>query len=239
MAEELLLGGQRVLPAVLEARGYRFAHPDARRGAPFGADPRPVIRPSGAGTARCGEPPPPLEPVSSRADDPRIRCRRPTAGDGPDVDTRSVATRPRGGPDRDRCSCGEPRPGSAAGPAITPEQFEQRRPRLPGRQRRHGAPEESFVWGEGSDSVGLLPERTPDQDAGRPGRGPGLGPEGLRRRVRMDQRAAGLRRARPAPRLPADLRHAGRRLRHAVAGRLRHRARAWWRRPSSTTAPRR
>ena len=27
MAEELLLGGQRVLPAVLEARGYRFEHP--------------------------------------------------------------------------------------------------------------------------------------------------------------------------------------------------------------------
>ena len=42
MAEELILGGQRVLPEALESTGYTFAHPGARRGGPIGAGRRPL-----------------------------------------------------------------------------------------------------------------------------------------------------------------------------------------------------
>ncbi len=47
---------------------------------------------------------------------------------------------------------------------ITPEQFElDARAFLDGHAAKR--PQETFVWGQGSDSVGLFPERTPEQDA--------------------------------------------------------------------------
>jgi acyl-CoA dehydrogenase len=47
---------------------------------------------------------------------------------------------------------------------ITEEQFEvEARAFLDGHTQRR--PQETFVWGQGSDSVGLFPERTPEQDA--------------------------------------------------------------------------
>src|ERR1700722_2547489 len=47
---------------------------------------------------------------------------------------------------------------------ITIEQFEDdARSFLDGHAPKR--PQEAFVWGQGSDSVGLFPERTPEQDA--------------------------------------------------------------------------
>ena len=45
-------------------------------------------------------------------------------------------------------------------------------------------------WGEGSDQVSLLPERTLEEELAELDGGPGLGPEALRRRVQLDHRAA-------------------------------------------------
>ncbi len=46
---------------------------------------------------------------------------------------------------------------------VSPEQFEhEARQFLDGHAAKR--PPETFVWGEGSDRVGLFPERTPDQE---------------------------------------------------------------------------
>ena len=66
-------------------------------------------------------------------------------------------------------------------------------------------------WGEGSDQVSLLPERTLEEELAELDGGPGVGAEALRRRLRLDHRPGRVRRAGPHPRLPAALRrHRGR-----------------------------
>jgi len=52
------------------------------------------------------------------------------------------------------------------GPAaeITPERFETDARAFLDAHATRRTPEDDFVWGEGSDSVSLLPERTPEQD---------------------------------------------------------------------------
>ena len=45
------------------------------------------------------------------------------------------------------------------------------------------------AWGEGSDQVSLLPERTLEEEIAELTDGPGLGPEAVRRRLQLDQRA--------------------------------------------------
>ncbi len=73
--------------------------------------------------------------------------------------------------------------------------------------------------------MSLLPERTLEEELAELDRGPGLGPEALRRRVRLDRRSRGLRRAGTHPRPPAALRRHRSRLRHPAHDRLRHRPR--------------
>ena len=55
-----------------------------------------------------------------------------------------------------------------------------------------------FVWGKGSDRRQPLPREHARAGSDRARLGQGLGPEGVRRRVRLDQRPHRLRRARPA-----------------------------------------
>ncbi len=66
-------------------------------------------------------------------------------------------------------------PAGAAAAVPTTAQFEREaRAFLDANAERR--PEETFVWGQGSDDVSLLPERTPEQDARRPRRRHGPGP---------------------------------------------------------------
>ncbi len=68
------------------------------------------------------------------------------------------------------------RGGGATTETIDPDRFEhEARAFLDAHAPRR--PPERFVWGEGSDKVGLLPERTPEQERGRPRRRPVLGPD--------------------------------------------------------------
>ena len=84
--------------------------------------------------------------------------------------------------------------------------------------------EAKFVWGQGSDRVGMLDEKTPEQEA-RGRRGEGLEAEGVRRRLRLDHGSDRVRRRRPAgclrPRVPRNRRS----VRDPVADPVRHRPR--------------
>ena len=93
------------------------------------------------------------------------------------------------------------------------------------------------AWGEGSDQVSILPERTLEEEIAELERGPGLGPEAVRRRVQLDHRSRRVRRTGIVPGLPAQLRRPRGRFRHAAHVRLRDRARAWWPRRSWPTPP--
>ena len=137
MADEMILGGQRVLPAVLSATGYPFVHPelgDAVRGTvgprSLNGQPVPPGRlPKGQGYAvrRAG----------------RDRKRDLNHGQCGDQPGRVGTGRPR----RDRS------------PSM---QFEdEARAFLDAHADKR--PPETFAWGRGSDSVGLFPERTPSR----------------------------------------------------------------------------
>ena len=92
---------------------------------------------------------------------PRLRCRRP----GPACGPAGGRSQTRGIP-RDRSSSGEPRRsgGRDDGSETTSQQFElEARAFLDAHARRRDRGQ--FVWGQGSDSVGLFPERTPEQEA--------------------------------------------------------------------------
>ena len=123
-----------------------------------------------------------------------------------------------------------------SGTTMSPEQFElDARPFLDGHATKR--PPETFVWGQGSDRVGLFPERTPEQEAADlaaarawaqtvfdAGFGwitgpPAYGGRGL------------------AARVPADLRPPGGRLPDSRRWPSTGSASAWWRPPSWPTPP--
>ena len=56
--------------------------------------------------------------------------------------------------------------------------------------------EQKFVWGEGPDRVGILDEKTPEEEAAELARGQGVEGQGVRRRLRLDHRPGGVRRPR-------------------------------------------
>ena len=66
--------------------------------------------------------------------------------------------------------------------------------------------EEKFEWGKGSDRVSMLEEKSPEQEAAELTAGEGVEGDGVRRRLRVDHRARGVRRAgaprRLRPRVP-------------------------------------
>ena len=144
--------------------------------------------------------------------------------------------RTRGRPDHDRCRSQPGRPGRTTEPAPSPRAVRGRGPCLPGRPRAQ-APPGDLRLGPGLRQRRPVSGADPRAGGRRPGCGPRLGPDGVRRRVRMDHRAARLRRPGPAaastsastPRWPPTT---GRRRWPSTGS-----ASGWWRPPSWPTPP--
>ena len=108
---------------------------------------------------------------------------------------------------------------------IAPPTEEEFGPTPPGRSSTPTStrPPASFAWGSGSDDVSLFPERTPEEAAAELEAAKCVGPDRLRRRVRMDHRPGGVRGPRPPPCLPARLPGTGPRVPGPQPGAVRHR----------------
>ena len=108
--------------------------------------------------------------------------------------------------------------------AISPADFQAEAKTFLDANAQHRV-EEKFEWGKGSDHVGLLDEKTPEQEAAEIAASKRLEGRRVRRWIRVDHGPGGVRRACAPKRLPAPLPRARRRLRDPEPNHVRHRAR--------------